>query len=79
MRFTISVDSDPGLLAPFLKAENYTFPVLSAKTLVDDMTSSFSIPRNWIADTKGSLRLEGIGFFAAEWPDQILAKLEEVR
>ena len=73
---TISTDEDPGLLDPFLKAGNYTFPVLLAKTLVDDLTAGVSIPRNWVVDATGVLREEGIGFSATEWPDKILTRLE---
>ena len=74
---TISIDENVGLLAPFMKAQKYTFPVLEAKTLVDDITATVAVPRNWIVDAGGVLRQEGIGFDKADWPDKILSRLSE--
>jgi thiol-disulfide isomerase/thioredoxin len=73
---TIATDEDPGVLGPFLKAGGYTFPVLLARTPVDDLTAGVSIPRNWIVDGEGVLRAEGIGFSAGEWPEKILGRME---
>jgi len=76
---TISVDENPGLLAAFMKKEGYGFPVLLARPLVDDVTPSFSIPRNWVINHEGILRLESIGFDgrAKNWPQQMLEKLKQ--
>lgn len=76
---TISTDVDPGLIEPFLKAHNYTFPVLLDRQLVESIAPQLSIPRTWIADAQGSLRLEGIGYHVGEWPEQILKKWEGVQ
>ena len=73
---TISIDEDVGLLDPFMKTWKYTFPVLQAKTLVDDITATVAVPRNWIVDARGVLRAEGIGFYKADWPAGVLARVE---
>ena len=74
---TIGIDENPGLIAPFLAENHYTFPVVLAKPLVDRLMPSISIPRNWIADSAGVLRWESIGFDdrIADWPGQMLQKL----
>jgi hypothetical protein len=73
---TISIDENPGLIAPFLAQNHYTFPVVLAKALVDQLMPSISIPRNWIVDTAGVLRWESFGFDdrVADWPGQMLEK-----
>jgi thiol-disulfide isomerase/thioredoxin len=76
---TINVDSDPGLAGPFVEAERYTFPVLLAKTLVDDMSEEAAIPRNWIVDEEGVVREECLGYYAADWPEKIRTRLAGVR
>ncbi len=76
---TISTDENPGMLAPFLEKEHYTFPVLPAKTLVDDLVPELSIPRTWIVDSSGTLRAERVGYYAGDWPDHMLEKLQSVR
>jgi hypothetical protein len=70
------VGADPGLAVQFLQERNYKFPVLLAKSLVDDMAGEFAIPRNWISDANGVLREECIGYASADWPERIPAKLE---
>jgi thiol-disulfide isomerase/thioredoxin len=37
------------------------------------------IPRNWIVDSAGVLRQEGVGFSVADWPDKILQRIEQIR
>ena len=59
---TIDVDDNPGLVGLFLADHHYTFPVLRAKSLFDEIVLSSSIPRNWISDPAGTRRLESIGF-----------------
>jgi thiol-disulfide isomerase/thioredoxin len=74
---TIAVDDNPGLIGPFVADNHYTFPVLLAKPLIDDMVPSLSIPRNWISDSAGILRLESFGFYSGipDWPATMIAKL----
>ena len=44
------MDENPGLVGPFMRDKQYTFPVLLAKSLIDERVPILSIPRNWIAD-----------------------------
>src|SRR5262249_42922885 len=76
---SIGMDENPGVIAPFLREHRYTFPVVLAKSLVDQLVTELSIPRNWIADTNGTLRLENIGFDSRieNWPQQMLDKLTQ--
>lgn len=76
---TISIDEDVGVLGPFMKDGKYTFPVLEAKSLVDDITAMVAIPRTWLVDAGGVLREEAIGFSKAEWPEKVLARVEEMQ
>jgi thiol-disulfide isomerase/thioredoxin len=72
---TIDVDEDPGLLDAFVKAQHYTFPILLAKSLVDDLAPEMAIPRNWIVNGEGTLKQEGLGFYRDDWPDKVLKLL----
>jgi thiol-disulfide isomerase/thioredoxin len=73
---SIGVDENPGVIAPFLKENHYTFPVLFARsTLIDDLDGLGGIPRNWIVDSNGSLRFERLRYKPADWPQEILQKM----
>jgi hypothetical protein len=76
---SIAIDDNPGLVGPFLRDNGYTSPVLLAKAAVDELMPEVSVPRNWIADTAGTLRLELIGFDSriADWPRRMLEKLAQ--
>jgi thiol-disulfide isomerase/thioredoxin len=78
---TLNVDDNTGLIEPFLKENNYSFPVLLAKSFIDAFTGPIGIPTNWISDRAGSLRLESLGFSGdgEEWLKQTLEQMEKVR
>lgn len=64
---TFDVDDNVGLVAPFLKREKYSFPVLFAKDYVTRLTGGdISIPRNWVVSRDGVLEFELRGFSAGE-------------
>jgi thiol-disulfide isomerase/thioredoxin len=74
---TFNYDSDPGLIAPFLKEKGFTFPVLPAFTYVSSMLDEIAIPQNWIVDAKGSWQWTQIGYGAEEkWEQSMLQKME---
>lgn len=77
---TFNIDENVGLLAPFLKENKYTFPVVPAQSLVESL-GAFGVPRNWIVDAAGVMRFESVGFGgdAEKWMEQLLAMLEKVR
>ena len=77
---TLNTDDNPGLIDPFLKENSYTFPVLPASGYVSKLVPELSIPRNWIVDASGVLRMERIGFGSADsnWADDIIADMEKI-
>jgi thiol-disulfide isomerase/thioredoxin len=75
---SITVDDDLGKVAPYMKENKYTFPVLLAREVVDAVVPSLSIPRNWFVSPQGKLEWEQIGYGPdPTWQDTMLAKLEE--
>ncbi len=78
---TFNVDFQAGEIVPYMKKNGYTFPVLLAQSFVRDMLDGISIPRIWLLDAKGVLRLEQIGFNPndAEWIVKTIAGLEKLK
>jgi len=78
---TFNIDSDPGLVAPFVKDKGFTFPVLPAYRFVQDLLDLVSIPQNWIVDPKGVWRWSQMGYDASDaaWAETIVGKLESVK
>lgn len=78
---TFNIDSELGLVAPFVKDKGFTFPVLPAYSLVTGLLDSVAIPQNWILDPKGAWRLTQLGYDAsdAQWADTMIGKLESVK
>lgn len=78
---SFNVDDDLGRVAPYMKENNYSFPVLPARAVVDAVVPLLGIPRNWFIDPRGKLEWEQVGFGATAapaWQEMILAKLAEV-
>jgi thiol-disulfide isomerase/thioredoxin len=75
---TFNIDEQAGLVAPYLKENGYTFPVLLAHDLVHQMLDTVGIPQNWIVDAKGRWVAAQLGFDTAEqdWVNTMLKKLE---
>jgi thiol-disulfide isomerase/thioredoxin len=64
---TFNIDDNIGLVSPFVKREEYSFPVLFAKNYVTRLPGGdMSIPRNWIISKDGVLEFEQRGFSASE-------------
>jgi thiol-disulfide isomerase/thioredoxin len=77
---TVSTDEKPAAIAPFTNENHYTFPVIPiSPTVVNEMVGFEGIPRTWIVDSKGSVRLEAIGYDSADWPDQVLRQLATMK
>jgi hypothetical protein len=78
---TFNVDDNVGLVAPFMKENKYTFPVVPAQFLVQQLVPSLGIPLNWIVDAGGAVRLESVGFSgeADKWVDQVVEAIEKAR
>jgi len=77
---SISVDGNPGIIGPFLKEGHYTFPVILAQgSFVDELASQSGIPRTWIVDANGTVRLERLGYDPADWPREMLQKMTTLK
>jgi thiol-disulfide isomerase/thioredoxin len=78
---TLNTDTDVGLILPFLHEKAYTFPVLAADTYAHKLVPELSIPRNWIVDADGVLRIESVGFGGGDdkWVTDMLAIMEKAR
>ena len=77
---TFNIDSELGLVAPFMKEKGYTFPAVIAydftRTLLDDI----AIPQNWILDKQGKWLWTQLGFGAEpDWPGAMLQRLESTK
>jgi thiol-disulfide isomerase/thioredoxin len=76
---TFNVDDDLGKVAPYMTENKYTFPVLLAKEVVDQVLSAIAIPQNWFVDAKGKLQWMQIGYGNdPKWQDGMLGKLDEM-
>jgi thiol-disulfide isomerase/thioredoxin len=76
---TLNVNENPAEIAPYMKKNGYTFPVIPAQPLVENMLPSVSIPRNWIVDRKGALTWEAIGYGPdPEWEKRVVDMVERV-
>jgi thiol-disulfide isomerase/thioredoxin len=78
---TFNIDSDLGLVAPFVKDKGFTFPVLPAYSFVLGLLDSVSIPQNWLVDPKGDWRWSQMGYDASDaaWAETMVGKLESVK
>jgi len=76
---SFNVDDDLGKVAPYMKENKYTFPVILGQDIVDAVVPSLAIPRNWFITPRGKLEWEQIGFGPdMKWQDVIMEKLNEV-
>jgi thiol-disulfide isomerase/thioredoxin len=77
---TFNIDTDLGLVEPFMKDKGFTFPVLPAYSLVMGMLDGFGIPQNWIVDPRGKWRWTQIGFGAEpDWGGDMIQRLDQVK
>jgi len=77
---TLNVDDQIGLVQPYIEKNKYTFPVLFADKYIHSLFDGFSIPRNWVLDSKGTHRFEQIGFGeASDWERRTLDMIERLK
>jgi thiol-disulfide isomerase/thioredoxin len=78
---SFNVDDEIGKVAPYIKQQGYTFPVLLAKDYVDDLLPSLGIPQVWIVDAKGKWLWEQVGFDSdnGDWQKGLLEKIQAVQ
>lgn len=76
---SFNVDDEAGVVAPYVRDNRYTFPVLLASTYVSQLLPSLSIPQNWIVDAQGTWRRQQVGFGSGEnWEREVLEQIEQV-
>lgn len=74
---TLSIDENPGLVAPFVREHRYTFPVLLAKDYVAGLPErDLFVPRTWIVSPEGRVVLESRGFAWGEPLETWLRRVE---
>ncbi len=77
---SFNVDDQIGLVQPYMEQGKFTFPVLLANRFVMGIFDGISIPRNWLFDSRGTHRLEQIGFGESSyWEQRMTAALETVQ
>lgn len=80
---TFDLDEDLGMVAPYLKDKGYTFPVLPAYSLVNNLQVAIGfdgIPQNWVVDSKGIWRWTQMGYGAEDnWAQVMIQKLVSVQ
>ena len=75
---TLNMDDNPGLIAPFMKEHQLSFTVLPAYGYVADALKVFGIPQNWIVDSRGVVRLKGLGYDSTEkWETGMAEAIEK--
>ncbi len=80
---TFNMDDNPGLVAPFMKDNGYTFPVVPARFLVHQIAASLPLPTDWVVDPSGVARLEHVGFDSSaesqNWVEKAIEALRKTR
>jgi hypothetical protein len=71
---TMNLDSNPGLIQPYMAEKGFSFPVVPALALVDKLGVELSLPRNWIIGPDGKVMWEQHGFSVGEPPSEWLRK-----
>ena len=68
---TFDMDSDPGVVGPYLKDKGYTFPVLPIANAgaVEDAVNDDGIPQNWVLDDSGASIWRQVGYDAENYSD----------
>ena len=77
---TFNVDETLGLVEPFVAKKGYTFPVLPAYSLVENILDGVAIPQNWVIDPQGHWRWTQLGFDGApNWAKVVMEHVESVK
>lgn len=59
---TFNIDEDPGLVAPYINKEEFSFPVIRAVDYFFTFSDNNGIPTTWFVDRDGVIRKEERGF-----------------
>jgi thiol-disulfide isomerase/thioredoxin len=76
---SVSVDESVGLVAPYMKDNHYTFPVIFSKDLMEASGLEAGIPQNLFLSPAGKLEAIQVGYGASpDWAKSITGKLDEL-
>lgn len=76
---SFNVDEQAGQAAPYMEKNRYSFPVLLAREVVDQVLDTVAIPQNWFLNREGRIVAVQIGYSGEPgWREQILARLGEI-
>lgn len=78
---TLNVDTNIGLVEPFLNETGYTFPVYLAADWAHKFDVDSGIPANWIVDRTGIVRVKSsaVGWLKGDaWVEEVLAQIDKV-
>jgi len=76
---SVSVDESVGLVAPYMKDNHYTFPVIFSKDLMEASGLNAGIPQNLFLSPAGKLEAIQVGYGASpNWAKSITGKLDEL-
>jgi hypothetical protein len=77
--FTIDADVNPALAKPFLDRGGYSFPVVLGSEYVFNTLGVDSIPRNWLVDKAGVIRMELNSGNRAEMARDVSPMIEKMK
>ena len=75
---TLNIDENPGLVEPYMKQRGFQFAVEFAREIVERDLKVETIPRNWIIDRKGVMRLERGAVMGEALVDDVAAAIQRV-
>jgi thiol-disulfide isomerase/thioredoxin len=75
---TLNIDDNPGVIEGYMKQRGFTFPVIAAREYVEGQLKVDGIPRNWIVDSEGVLRLERQAGVSESFVQDVLAQVTRV-
>lgn len=77
---TFNLDDELGLVAPFMKENGYSFPVLLANEFTRALLEGIIIPQNWVVDASGKWRWTQLGYGGEpDWPGEMVKRLESTK
>jgi thiol-disulfide isomerase/thioredoxin len=77
---TLNVDKDSARAQKFVTDNHLDLPIIPADLeLIDTTVGQVGLPRVWVVDGSGNVRLEQVGYKASEWPAAILSEAQQVQ
>jgi len=73
---SFNMDDEVGLVEPFMKEQNLSFPALPAASYVNQVVDLLGIPQNWIVDRAGVWQWQQLGYGGdPDWEKSMLEKI----